>query len=110
HYYEFPYWHHVQPHYGIRTQKYTLAHFYYNIDIWELYDLEKDPTQINNIIADPQYANVVTDLKAQLKALMKKSENDKSLADFRMITDTDFGSIVDRKDSETSVQDVLTNK
>ena len=21
HYYEFPYWHHVQPHYGIRTRK-----------------------------------------------------------------------------------------
>ena len=39
---------------------------------------------------------------------MKKSENNKSLADFRMITDTDFGSIVDKKDSETSVQDVLT--
>ncbi len=110
HYYEFPYWHHVQPHYGIRTQKYTLAHFYYNIDVWELYDLEKDPQQMNNIIADPQYSNVILDLKSQLKELMKKSENNKSLADFRMITDTDFGSIVDKKDSETSVQDVLTGK
>jgi arylsulfatase A-like enzyme len=110
HYYEFPYWHHVQPHYGIRTQKYTLAHFYYNIDVWEFYDLEKDPTQMNNSIHDPAYANVVSDLKAQLKKLMKKSGNDKSLADFRMITDTDFGSIVDKKDDETSVQDVLTGK
>ncbi len=110
HYYEFPYWHHVQPHYGIRTQKYTLAHFYYNIDVWELYDLEKDPTQMNNSINDPEYANVVIDLKDKLKALMKKSGNDKSLADFRIITDTDFGSIVDKKDDETSVQDVLTGK
>ncbi|PWH83276.1 sulfatase [Algibacter marinivivus] len=110
HYYEFPYWHHVQPHYGIRTQKYTLAHFYYNIDVWELYDLEKDPSQMNNIINDPQYSNVIADLKNQLKDLMKISGNDKSLADFRMITDTDFGSIVDHKDDETSVQDVLTGK
>ncbi|TMM29072.1 sulfatase [Polaribacter aestuariivivens] len=110
HYYEFPYWHHVQPHYGIRTQKYTLAHFYYNIDVWELYDLEKDPKQMNNVINDPQYANVVMDLKAELKELMKKSGNDKSLADFRMITDKDFGSIVDKKDDETSVQDVLAKK
>lgn len=110
HYYEFPYWHHVQPHYGIRTQKYTLAHFYYNIDVWELYDLEKDPNQINNIINDPQYANIVMNLKAELKELMKTYENDKSLADFRVITDKDFGSIVDKKDDETSVQDVLTNK
>ena len=110
HYYEFPYWHHVQPHYGIRTQKYTLAHFYYNIDVWELYDLEKDPQQLNNIINAPEYANVVSDLKSQLKELMKKYENDKTLADFRMITDKDFGSIVDHQDEETSVQDILTNK
>ena len=110
HYYEFPYWHHVQPHYGIRTQKYTLAHFYYNIDVWELYDLEKDPTQMNNIIDNPEYATIISDLKVQLKGLMTKSGNDKSLADFRTITDTDFGSIVDKKDDETSVQDVLTSK
>ena len=110
HYYEFPYWHHVQPHYGIRTKKYTLAHFYYNIDVWELYDLEKDPNQINNIINDPQYANVITQLKSQLRGLMVKYENDKSLADFRTITDTDFGLIVDIKENETSVQDILTEK
>lgn len=109
HYYEFPYWHHVQPHYGIRTQKYTLAHFYYNIDLWELYDLEKDPYQMNNIINDPEYTNVISDLKGQLKELMRKFENDKSLANFRTITDTDFGSIVDREDDETSVKDILTN-
>ena len=110
HYYEFPYWHHVQPHYGIRTQKYTLAHFYYNIDVWELYDLQKDPKQMNNVINDPQYTNVIKDLKNQLKKLMIKSENNKSLADFRKITDADFGSIVDKVDEETSVQDILTNK
>ena len=107
HYYEFPYWHHVQPHYGIRTQKYTLAHFYYNIDVWELYDLEKDPEQLNNIINDPQYTNVIKDLKAQLKSLMAKYENNKSLADFRAITDADFGLIVDKEDDETSVRDIL---
>lgn len=110
HYYEFPYWHHVQPHYGIRTQKYTLAHFYYNIDVWELYDLEKDPQQMNNIIDDPAYADVVSDLKSQLKALMVKYEDDLSLADFRAITDKDFGSIVDTEDDETSVRDVVTQR
>ncbi|PHR93958.1 MAG: sulfatase [Leeuwenhoekiella sp.] len=108
HYYEWPYWHHVQPHYGIRTQKYTLAHFYYNIDVWELYDLEKDPNQLNNLIDDPQYAGVVADLKEQLNRLQKKYGDDRSLAEFREITDADFGSIVDRDDEETSVQDVLT--
>ena len=110
HYYEFPFWHHVQPHYGIRTQKYTLAHFYYNIDVWELYDLEKDPNQMNNIYSDPNYTSTIAELKVKLKNLMIKYENDKSLADFRKITDTDFGRIVDNIKDEESVQEILTKK
>ena len=110
HYYEFPFWHHVQPHYGIRTQKYTLAHFYYNIDVWELYDLEKDPTQVNNIYKDPNYAEVTAELKEKLKNLMIKLEDNKSLVDFRKITDTDFGRIVDDIKDEESVQQILTKK
>jgi len=110
HYYEFPFWHHVQPHYGIRTQKYTLAHFYYNIDVWELYDLEKDPGQVNNIYNDPNYANVTAELKMKLKNLMIKFEDNKSLVDFRKITDTDFGRIVDNIKDEESVQQILTKK
>lgn len=110
HYYEFPYWHHVQPHYGLRTQKYTLAHFYYNIDIWELYDLEKDPNQINNIINDSNYGDIVVELKVKLKKLMVKFEDNKSLSEFRMITDKDFGNIVTNDSNELSVQDLLTKK
>ncbi len=109
HYYEFPFWHHVQPHYGIRTQKYTLAHFYYNIDVWELYDLEKDPHQINNIYDHLEYAKIVGELKLKLKKLMIKYENDKSLSDFRKITDTDFGRIVDDIKAEESVHQILNN-
>ena len=33
HYYEYPYYHRVQPHYGIRNQRYKLIHFYYDIDV-----------------------------------------------------------------------------
>lgn len=107
HYYEFPYWHHVQPHYGVRTQRYTLAHFYYNIDKWELYDLDKDPNQLTNLIDDPEYADVQKELKVELKKLMNKYETTTSLKDFREITDKDFGLIVDKEDGETSVRDVL---
>lgn len=108
HYYEFPYWHHVQPHYGLRTDRYTLAHFYYNIDEWELYDNKKDPKQMHNLIDDPEYADVVKSLKAKLKELMKKYGDDKSLDEFREITDKDFGDIVERK-GET-VEDIITKK
>ena len=49
HYYEYPFYHHVQPHYGIRNERYKLIHFYYDIDQWELYDLEQDPNELNNL-------------------------------------------------------------
>ena len=46
-------------HYGITTDKYKLIHFYYDIDEWELYDLEKDPQEMKNIYGDPAYADVL---------------------------------------------------
>ncbi len=107
HYYEFPFWHHVQPHYGIRTERYTLAHFYYSIDQWELYDLEKDPQQMHNIIDDPAYKEVVISLKAKLKELMKEYENDKSLDAFREISDKDFGNIVKNPKHDENVRSII---
>ena len=49
-------------------------------------------------------------LKEKLKNLMIKFEDNKSLADFRKITDTDFGRIVDNIKDEESVQQILTKK
>ena len=93
HYYEFPYWHHVQPHYGMRNQRYKLAHFYYNIDVWEFYDLEKDPNELTNAIDDPEYAVLIDQMKEELHQLMVKYRDDKTLDEFRAITDKDFGQI-----------------
>ena len=109
HYYEFPFWHHVQPHYGIRTERYTLAHFYYNIDTWELYDNKKDPDQLVNEIDNPAYAEVVTKLKKELDELRTAYGNNLSLTDYRAITDKDFGRIVKGKNDE-NVEDILTGK
>ena len=33
-------------------------HFYYDIDVWEMYDLEKDPKEMSNIYNDPSYAEI----------------------------------------------------
>lgn len=93
HYYEFPYWHHVQPHYGIRNQRYKLAHYYYNIDVWEFFDLEKDPNELVNEIDNPEYAEIISDMKEELNQLMINYQNDKTLDEFRVITDKDFGKI-----------------
>ena len=43
----------------------------------ELYDMENDPKQFTNLFGDPEYADIVTELKQKLKAkLVKVSEHD----------------------------------
>jgi len=77
--------HHDNPaHYGVRTDKYKLIYFYGQpLDAkgavkkptpayWELYDLEKDPHEMNNVYADPAYATAVKDLKAELLRLKEE--------------------------------------
>ena len=80
HYYEYPGPHSVKRHYGIRTQRYKLIHFYYDIEAWELYDLEKDRHELNNVYDDPKYAGVVKELKAELGKLRKKYGDSDELA------------------------------
>ncbi len=69
HYYEYPSVHMVKRHYGIRIQRYKLIHFYYDIDAWELYDLQEDPHELNNIYDHPDYAPIVVELKDKLRNL-----------------------------------------
>ncbi|WP_010664900.1 sulfatase family protein [Marinilabilia salmonicolor] len=82
HYYEFPNEHMVKRHYGIRTDRYKLIHFYYDIDQWELYDLEKDPRELNNLIDSPEYQEEIVSLRKQLKELMLKYDDQKALRIF----------------------------
>lgn len=72
HYYEYPAVHSVKRHYGIRTERYKLIHFYNDIDEWELYDLKTDPDEMHNVYNDPAYADTVKQLTAQLKELRAK--------------------------------------
>jgi arylsulfatase A-like enzyme len=72
HYHEYPAVHSVKRHYGVRTQRYKLIHFYHDIDEWELYDLKKDPREMKNVYHDPAYADVVKELKAELQRLRAK--------------------------------------
>jgi len=69
HYYEYPAEHSVRRHYGVRTERYSLMHFYNDIDEWELFDLEKDPLQLKNIYGEPGTENVTQDLRKELTRL-----------------------------------------
>lgn len=79
HYYEYPSVHMVKRHYGIITQEYKLAHFYYDVDEWELYDRKKDPKEMNNVYEDPVYAETVAKLKNDLEELRSKYRDSKEL-------------------------------
>ena len=83
----FRYWmhlahkHHNPAHYGIRTDRWKLI-FYYGLPLdaagavdeqtpagWELYDMESDPFELKNLYSDPQYADVIKELRARLDEL-----------------------------------------
>jgi len=78
-YYEYPSVHMVKRHYGIVTKEYKLAHFYYDVDEWELYDRKKDLNEMNNVIDDPAYAEVVLEMKEKLIDLRKKYKDSDEL-------------------------------
>ena len=72
HYFEFPNEHMVKRHYGIRTNRYKLIHFYYDIDTWELYDLKNDPDELNNLYNDENYKEIINGLKSRLQKLREQ--------------------------------------
>lgn len=87
-------YHDVPAHFGIRTQRYKLIFFYgenfmttpypfydkkwvaetqqHNSAVstpvaWELYDLQQDPSEQNNLYEDLRYNQIIIDLKQELK-------------------------------------------
>ena len=73
--------HNVYAHYGLRTHCHKLI-YYYNDALdqpgavdetyepeWELFDLEKDPCELNSVYDDPEYADLVRELTDQMHRL-----------------------------------------
>lgn len=77
--------HEVVAHYGIRTARYKLIHYYGEArgaagareerrpPEWELFDLEVDPAELRNVYHDPGYAEVVVALTDELARLQRDS-------------------------------------
>ena len=70
HYYEFPAEHDVRRHYGIRTDRYKLIHFYgQDVNNWELFDLKKDPHELHNLYGQPGFEQLQRQLHRRLELL-----------------------------------------
>jgi arylsulfatase A-like enzyme len=73
--------HQVWAHYGLRTDRYKLVHYYADAcgqpgamddprpPEWELFDLAADPFELRSVYHEPGYADVVADLTWQLYQL-----------------------------------------
>lgn len=78
HYYEYPGFHSVRAHYGVRTERYKLMHFYKE-DIWELYDLESDPQEMDNLYGRKGMEKITSRLKKELTRLQQEYDVPASL-------------------------------
>ncbi len=68
HYFAYPSVHMVARHYGIRTERFKLIRFY-QMDEWELYDLQTDPDERTNVFGESAMRGVAARLAEQLGAL-----------------------------------------
>lgn len=90
HYSMYPSEHNVFPHYGIRTDRYKLIYYYLeetdcnNLTKdkkrplkaeWELFDLKKDPNEMNNVYDNPEYNEITIKLKKELYRLKEDLED-----------------------------------
>jgi len=77
--------HKVIPNYGVRNERYKLI-FYYGVTLedthnpeinieaeWELYDLEVDPREMNNVYGQPEFAEVQAVMLTELNRLQVKT-------------------------------------
>ena len=79
HYYEFPGAHSVARHYGVTNGRYKLIHFYgpshvdgETYDDWELFDLEKDPNELQSVYDDQAYEEFQAEMHSELVRLREE--------------------------------------
>ena len=68
-YYEYPGFENVRPCRGVRTDRYKFIHFFSEPQEFELYDLQKDPDEKDNLYGKAGYEELTAHLKERLAAL-----------------------------------------
>ncbi len=59
-------------------------HFYYDLDYWEMYDLEKDPMEMNNIYDDVAYKEVQEEIHKRLEELRVQYDDSDELNELNL--------------------------
>lgn len=72
-YYEYPASQKVRPHRGVRTERYKLIHYYLAPEEFELYDLQADPGEKQNLYGKPEHAALTQQLKNRIAELRKQT-------------------------------------
>lgn len=70
--------HAVSPHFGISTGRYKLIRFYKRVEGWELYDLKKDKSEMQNVSGNKKYRKIEAKLKQQLAALIQQYKDEEA--------------------------------
>ena len=70
----------VPRHYGIRTKRHKLMHFYQFKNEWEMYDLNKDPDELSNLYGKKETMKLQNKLKQRLKNLQKSYEDESDMS------------------------------
>ena len=71
---------HDTRHYGIRTKRYKLMHFYQFSEEWELYDLKNDPDELFNLYGKKDTMKLQKNLKQRLKELQKAYQDNSDIS------------------------------
>ena len=74
-YYEYPGVHCVRPHRGVRNARWKLIEFWREPSEYELYDLQADPQERNNLAHDPAHAQTLSQLRARLAELRARYDD-----------------------------------
>jgi len=59
----------IGEHEGIRTQTHKLIHFFFPVEAWELYDLNQDPKEMNNLYGSESMDQLTEALKKSMDSL-----------------------------------------
>lgn len=65
----------IPPSEGVRTEEWKYFRYVNDKSAEELYNIKKDPQEINNLIHDPHYQEVARSLRAKCDELIRKNSN-----------------------------------